>query len=310
MEAEHAFERGQRVRVNCSGVPEFATIRYALPGGEPGSWDLILIDDDDRRHEVNLAPGDEATVRPLVSDGHAVSARVLAAMWTRWMDAAATNAESSAIASMPLKPYAHQTTAVYGAMLSQPRLRLLLADEPGTGKTIMAGLYIREMQRKGLVRRAIIVCPANLATKWVDDFDRLLGGGLRQLTSTTVREDAVNSNDLWVVSLELAAVNMAVQDAIRPDKAAWDLVVFDFSSRGNSVRHVRQPAQMRLCRTPGRYCSRHTARVTEQRPGEGGGWPREHLSTSSRQRTTRTIRRASRYSKSRPPRSTHAVTAG
>ena len=231
MEAEHAFERGQRVRVNYSGVPEFATIRYALPGEDPGSWDLILVDDDDRRHEVNLAPGDAATVRPLVSDGHAGSARVLAAMWTRWMDAAATNAESSAIASMPLKPYAHQTTAVYGAMLSQPRLRMLLADEPGTGKTIMAGLYIREMQRKGLVRRAIIICPANLATKWVDDFDRLLGGGLRQLTSTTVREDAVNSNDLWVVSLELAAVNMAVQDAIRPDKAAWDLVVFDEAHR-------------------------------------------------------------------------------
>ncbi len=86
------------------------------------------------------------------------------------MEAAATNAESSAMASTPLKPYAHQTTAVYGAMLPQPLLRFLLADEPGTGKTIMAGLYIREMQRLGLVKRAIIVCPANLATKWVDDF--------------------------------------------------------------------------------------------------------------------------------------------
>ena len=52
---------------------------------------------------------------------------------------------------------------------------------------------------------------------------------------------------------------------------AWTVMVCDFSSRGNSVRHVRQPAQMRLCRTPGRYCSRHTARVTEQRPGEGAG---------------------------------------
>jgi superfamily II DNA or RNA helicase len=152
-------------------------------------------------------------------------------MWTLWMRAAATNAETSAMAATPLKPYAHQTTAVYGAMLPQPRLRFLLADEPGTGKTIMAGLYIREMQRLGLVRRVLIVCPANLATKWVDDFQRLLGGGLRQLTSATVREDAVNSNDLWVVSLELAAVNPAVQDAIRPDKAGWDLVVFDEAHR-------------------------------------------------------------------------------
>lgn len=178
-----------------------------------------------------MSAGDANTVRPLVSDGRGESARVLAAMWTQWMDAAATNAETSAMASTPLKPYAHQTTAVYGAMVPQPLLRFLLADEPGTGKTIMAGLYIREMQRLGLIRRALIVCPANLATKWVDDFQRLLGGGLRQLTSATVREDALNSNDLWVVSLELAAVNPAVQEAIRPDKAGWDLVVFDEAHR-------------------------------------------------------------------------------
>lgn len=230
-DADGAFERGKRVRVEHPKVPAFATIRFAIPGDQPGAWDLILVDDEDVRYEVNLSAGDTTTVRPLVSDGRANSARVLAAMWTRWMDAAATNAETSAMASTPLKPYAHQTTAVYGAMLPQPLLRFLLADEPGTGKTIMAGLYIREMQRLGLVKRAIIVCPANLATKWVDDFQRLLGGGLRQLTSATVREDALNSNDLWVVSLELAAVNPAVQDAIRPDKAGWDLVVFDEAHR-------------------------------------------------------------------------------
>lgn len=225
------FERGQRVRVQAADVPEFATVRYAIPGDEDGSWDLILVDDDDRRHEVNLDAEDTTTVRALVSDGRGGSAQVLAAMWTQWMGAAAANAETSAMAAMPLKPYAHQTTAVYGAMLPQPLLRFLLADEPGTGKTIMAGLYIREMQRLGLVRRALIVCPANLASKWVDDFSRLLGGGLRQITAATVREDALNSNDLWVVSLELAAVNPAVQDALRPDKAGWDLVVFDEAHR-------------------------------------------------------------------------------
>ncbi len=164
------FERGQRVRVHAPGVPEFATIRFAIPGDEPGTWDLILVDDDEHRHEVNLPAGDSFKVRPLVSDGQGNSAKVLAAMWTLWMDAAATNAESSAMASTPLRPYAHQTTAVYGAMLPQPRLRFLLADEPGTGKTIMAGLYIREMQRQGLVKRAIIVCPANLATKWIGPY--------------------------------------------------------------------------------------------------------------------------------------------
>jgi superfamily II DNA or RNA helicase len=225
------FKKGQRVRVSVPGAPDFATVRFAIPDEETGGLTLILADDWGRRHEVDLASGDTDSVRVLANDGSADSSRVLAGMWTRWMDAAATNAETSAMASTPLRPYAHQTTAVYGAMLPQPQLRFLLADEPGTGKTIMAGLYIREMQRLGLIRRAIVVCPAGLATKWVDDFDRLLGGGLKHLTSETIRQDALNTSDLWVVSLELAAVNPAVQDAIRPDKAGWDLVVFDEAHR-------------------------------------------------------------------------------
>src|ERR1700729_2466723 len=102
------FERGQRVRVQASGVPGFATIRFAIQGEVPGSWDLILADDYGRRHEGNVAAGDTLTVRLLFSDGRADSARVLAAMWTLWMRAAATNAETSAMASTPLRPYAHQ----------------------------------------------------------------------------------------------------------------------------------------------------------------------------------------------------------
>ena len=43
------FDRGQRVRVQAEGIPEFATIRYAIPGDADGSWDLILVDDEDRR---------------------------------------------------------------------------------------------------------------------------------------------------------------------------------------------------------------------------------------------------------------------
>ncbi len=224
------FEKGQRVRINAPGLPSFGTVRALLDEGAD-SVTLLVHDDDGRLHELVLTSDAPGVVRILEADGQADSAKVLAGMWTHWMAAAAMNAESSAMASTPLKPYAHQTTAVYGAMLPQPLLRFLLADEPGTGKTIMAGLYIREMQRLGLIKRAIIVCPANLASKWVDDFARLLGGGLKHLTSETVRQGAVNTNDLWVVSLELAAVNPAVQEAIRPDRAGWDLVVFDEAHR-------------------------------------------------------------------------------
>ncbi len=225
------YASGERVRVHLDGVPDLATVRAAVPAADTSGWTLFLLDDEGGIHEVELAADDIHTVTKIQTDGAADSARVLAGMWTRWMSAAATNAESSAIASTQLRPYAHQTTAVYGAMLPQPLLRFLLADEPGTGKTIMAGLYLREMQRLGLVQRAIIVCPANLTSKWVADFRRFLGGGLRHLTANTVREEAVSSHDLWVVSLELAAVNPAVQEAIRPDRAGWDLVIFDEAHR-------------------------------------------------------------------------------
>ncbi|MEW2474696.1 helicase-related protein [Micromonospora gifhornensis] len=264
------FEQGQLVRVRVEAVPEFATIRLALPSAD-GGWALILRDDQGRLHEVAVRANDLETVRPISCDGAADSARVLAGMWTRWMAAAATNAESSAIASTQLKPYAHQTTAVYGAMLPQPLLRFLLADEPGTGKTIMAGLCLREMQRLGLVRRAIIVCPANLATKWVADFRRFLGGGLRHLTANTVREDAVAGHDLWVVSLELAAVNPAVQEAIRPDKAGWDLVVFDEAHRLTpTAKSFHQVGRLLAKNTP-------RALLMTATPHRGKEWLFRHL---------------------------------
>ncbi len=224
------FANGQRIIVRRGTDPaRFATVLLAHPEGD---LSMLFVEFDDHTKDNFIVGADPALrVEPLDSDGSGESSSVLAGMWTTWMDAASANAETSALATTTLRPYAHQTEAVYGAMLPQPQLRFLLADEPGTGKTIMAGLYIREMQRLGLLKRAIIVCPANLATKWVEDFDRLLGGGLRHLTAETVRQDALNSNNLWVVSLELAAVNPQVVDAIRPDKAGWDLVVFDEAHR-------------------------------------------------------------------------------
>ena len=225
------FEVGQRLHIREAGFPEFATVRRALPETD-GSWTLYIVDDLSGLFELRVPPGTPEFISVIGSDGLAPSARVLAGMWTRWMAAAATNAESTLLASTPLVPYAHQANAVYGAMLPQPFLRFLLADEPGTGKTIMAGLYLREMQRLGLIRRALIVVPANLATKWQADFERFFGGGLRRVTAETVRQHGLETHhDMWVVSLELAAMNPAVQEAIRPDRAGWDIVVFDEAHR-------------------------------------------------------------------------------
>lgn len=222
------FEPGQRVRL--PGVESFATIDDVREVAD--GWRLYLQGEDGSISKINLTAEEAPRVEILVEDGAADPAAVLAGLWTEWMKAATVEAKATALASSPLRPYAHQVNAVYGVMLPQPRLRFLLADEPGTGKTIMAGLYLREMQRLGFVRRALIVVPAHLVTKWQADFDRFFGGGLKRIRSSTVQEGALGvTHDLWIVSLDLAAVNPAVQEAIRPDLAGWDVIVIDEAHR-------------------------------------------------------------------------------
>lgn len=225
------FEPGQRVRLP-HGSDAWVTIDFARPGPS-GGWILYVARDGDGAFsKVIVSAEDAARVEVLTPDGGGSSAAALAGMWTCWMAAATTDTSVSALSASSLRPYAHQVSAVYGAMLPQPWLRFLLADEPGTGKTVMAGLYVREMRRLGLIKRALVVVPAGLVSKWQADFDRFFGGGLRRVTAGTVREHALSlDHDLWIVSLELAAVNAAVQEAIRPDRAGWDLVIVDEAHR-------------------------------------------------------------------------------
>lgn len=225
------FQPGSRVHIpHRSDLLGYARIELAIPTGD--GWTLFVGESADSLKKVDLTSEQAAACEILTEDGAGDSAAVLAGLWTSWMKAAGAGARSAAMASSPLRPYAHQMNAVYGAMLPQPALRFLLADEPGTGKTIMAGLYLREMQRLGFVRRAIVVAPAHLVTKWQADFDRFFGGGLRHITAKTVHEHALETDhDLWIVSLDLAAVNPAVQAAVHPDRAGWDAVVFDEAHR-------------------------------------------------------------------------------
>lgn len=85
-------------------------------------------------------------------------------------------------------PLPHQLEAVYDYLLKLPRVRFLLADDAGAGKTVMAGLLIRELKLRGLVERVLVVCPANLTFQWQrelkekfdEKFEVLKGGDLRE----------------------------------------------------------------------------------------------------------------------------------
>jgi hypothetical protein len=71
-----------------------------------------------------------------------------------------------------IDPLPHQITAVYESMLPRQPLRFLLADDPGAGKTIMAGLLIKELIVRGDLQRCLIVCPGSLAEQWQDELYR------------------------------------------------------------------------------------------------------------------------------------------
>ena len=72
-----------------------------------------------------------------------------------------------------IEPLPHQRIAVYDHMLQQSRLRFLLADDAGAGKTIMTGLYIREMLTRRLISRVLIVPPAGLVGNWEHELQHL-----------------------------------------------------------------------------------------------------------------------------------------
>src|SRR3954471_12460462 len=74
-----------------------------------------------------------------------------------------------------IEPLPHQIQAVYGDMLPRHPLRFALCDDPGAGKTIMAGLYIKELLLRGDLRRCLIVAPGGLVAQWQDELAEKFG---------------------------------------------------------------------------------------------------------------------------------------
>jgi DNA-binding XRE family transcriptional regulator len=88
-----------------------------------------------------------------------------------------------------IDPLPHQIIAVYRSMLGQPRLRFLLADDAGAGKTSMAGLYRREMLARRLIRRVLVVPPAGLVGNWRREMRVLFSLGFREVTGADCRDE-------------------------------------------------------------------------------------------------------------------------
>lgn len=219
-------------RVVLSGEPRSATVRAV---DEANSNEIVIVveREDGSRDEVMLSPNQYAALSPIRTGGGGDPHAVLASLWAYWMTRAAAEIRSAALVTTSLYPYPHQDEAVYAAMLPQPILRFLLADEPGTGKTIMAGLYIREMQRASRLRRVLLAVPAHLVPKWERDLHRFFAIAPARMTAELARrpEPLHPQLDVWVVSLDLLARNRQVQQKLVFDAGPWDLVVFDEAHR-------------------------------------------------------------------------------
>jgi hypothetical protein len=87
-----------------------------------------------------------------------------------------------AVHTSDLEPLPHQIQAVYGELLDRTPLRFLLADDPGAGKTIMAGLYIKELMLRGDLERCLVVAPGGLVDQWQDELKEKFGLAFEQLT--------------------------------------------------------------------------------------------------------------------------------
>jgi len=173
---------------------------------------LVFERTDGSRGDVLLSPAFFDQLTPLHATGAGDPCLALAGLWGHWMARVIAVVRQTTLATTPLRAYAHQDEAVFGAMLPQPTLRFLLADEPGTGKTIMTGMYIAEMRRQGLLQRALIVVPAHLVPKWERDLQRFFGLDTERLTTEVGKSSAPLRPDrhFWVVSVDLLARNPQV----------------------------------------------------------------------------------------------------
>ncbi|HOD00496.1 MAG TPA: helicase-related protein, partial [Myxococcota bacterium] len=136
-----------------------------------------------------------------------------------------------AVHTSRVTPYPHQITAVYECMLPRQPLRFLLADDPGAGKTIMAGLLIKELMVRGDVLRCLIVCPGNLGEQWQDELNEKFDLRFQILTNDNLEASRTGNwfveNNLVIARLDKLSRNENIQKMLQAPDAMWDLVVCD-----------------------------------------------------------------------------------
>ena len=200
---------------------EALELTYKTPAGRVAN-ELLYRDDEPRLEIVEVGrpwsfDGDGALFR-LVSEAQRIR---LAHLFDPVL----------AVHTSVVEPLPHQITAVYESMLPRQPLRFLLADDPGAGKTIMAGLLIKELIARGDLQRCLVVCPGSLAEQWQDELYRRFHLPFEILTNDKL-EAARTGNwfleaNLVIARLDKLSRNEDVQQKLQAPDCGWDLVVCD-----------------------------------------------------------------------------------
>ena len=219
---------------------EALELTYKTPAGKVAN-ELLYRDDEPRLEIVEVGrpwsfDGDGALFR-LVSEAQRIR---LAHLFDPVL----------AVHTSVVEPLPHQITAVYESMLPRQPLRFLLADDPGAGKTIMAGLLIKELIARGDLQRCLVVCPGSLAEQWQDELYRRFHLPFEILTNDKL-EAARTGNwfleaNLVIARLDKLSRNEDVQHKLQAPDCRFDLVVCDEAHKmsatffGGEVKYTKR----------------------------------------------------------------------
>ena len=144
-------------------------------------------------------------------------------------------------------PLPHQLEAVYEHLLKLPTVRFLLADDAGAGKTIMAGLLVRELKLRGLIERVLVVCPANLSFQWQRELKEKFDEKFLVLKGSDIR-DQFGVNQWLEQNQIITSLDLAKRTEILPGlrQVHWDLVIVDESHRMSARDESHKSQRYRL----------------------------------------------------------------
>ena len=209
-----------------------ATLVAVVPIAE-GSVQVIYKTPDGTLKDRLLNRADETSIsiatveRPWAFDGDGEAFKLT--LEAKRIDLAFLFDPMMAVHTSNVEPLPHQITAVYESMLPRQPLRFVLADDPGAGKTIMAGLYIRELIMRADSRRILVVAPGSLVEQWRDELFEKFGLQFNVFSSAleaaTPTGNPFEDLDHLIVRLDQMARNEEIQEKLLA--ASWDLVIFD-----------------------------------------------------------------------------------